>query len=289
MRDEPTFVEHVRRDLLDVRWLGPEEIRSRARRRSQRKVVVATVVLALAGVSAVAVAAPRTSPPLVQPAASASPTRHEITTDALLQPADLPEPVYVQLSQAGLGEPVRLDDTLGRCRTSQGQSDGWQMSILSRSQTLMRKATQGVLVPGDALAMQDLFRLEPQTARQLFTSLDDLVAPCAEWRSVEQWGLAGTETVDSTHTVEVIHRWAVVQRGFAGDDAAILRDTFTAARDVQTGQTFGNAPPPTLLAIVRVGDTVSLLRIADGGTEAKLRQLAVAAAARMCAAANPAC
>ncbi|RQX08711.1 hypothetical protein DDE19_34495 [Micromonospora ureilytica] len=282
MRDEPTFVEHVRRDLLDVRWPEPQEIRARARRRSQRKIVVAAVVLALAGFSAVAVAAPRTSPPLVQPAAA--PTRHEITTDALLQPADLPEPVYVQLSQAGLGEPVWLDDTLGRCRTSQGQSDGWQMSILSRSQTLMRKATQGVLVPGDALVMQDLFRLEPETARQLFTSLDDLVAPCTEWRSVSQ-----LETVDSTHTVEVIHRWAVVQRGFAGHDAAILRDTFTAARDVQTGQTFGNAPPPTLLAVVRVGDTVSLLRIAVDGTEAKLRQLAVAAAARMCAAANPAC
>ncbi|WP_433266814.1 hypothetical protein ACQPWR_04365 [Micromonospora vinacea] len=286
MRDDPTFVEQIQRDLQYVRWLAPEEIRSRGRRRSQRKIVVASVVLALAGVSAAAVAAPRTSPPVVQPAAapSASPTRHEITTDALLQPVDLPQPVYVELSQAGLGEPVRLEDTLGRCRTSQGLSDGWQMSILSRSQTLMRKPTQGVLVPGDALVMQDLFRLEPQTARQLFTSLDDLVAPCAEWRSVAQW-----QTVDGTHTVEVIHRWAVVQRGFAGDDAAILRDSLTAPRDVQTGQTLTNAPPPTLLAVVRVGDTVSLLRIADDGAEAKLRQLAVAAAARMCAAANPAC
>ncbi|MEU1361913.1 hypothetical protein ABZ356_18970 [Micromonospora zamorensis] len=284
MRDEPTFVERVRRDLLDVRWPSPDEIRARARRRSQRRIVVSTVVLALAGFSAVAVAAPGTSPPLVQPAAPASPTRHEITTDALLQPADLPQPVYVQLSQAGLGEPVRLEDTLGRCRTSQGRSDGWQMSILSRSQTLMRKPTQGVLVPGDALVVQDLFRLAPETARQLFTSLDDLVAPCAEWRSIQQW-----ETVDSTHTVEVIHRWAVVQRGFAGDDAAILRDSPTAPRDVRTGQTLTNTPPPTLLAVVRVGDTVSLLRIADDDTEAKLRQLAVAAAARMCAAANPAC
>ncbi|MET8091894.1 hypothetical protein [Micromonospora sp. NPDC005220] len=284
MRDDPTLVEQIQRDLRDVRWLGPEEIRAQARRRSQRRIVVATVVLALAGVSAAAVAAPRTSPPVVQPAASASPTRHEITLDALLQPEDLPLPVYVELSQAGLGEPVRLEDTLGRCRTSQGRSDGWQMSILSRSQTLMRKPTQGVLVPGDALVMQDLFRLTPETARQLFTSLDDLVAPCAEWRSVAQW-----DTPDTSHTAEVIHRWAVVQRGFAGDDAAILRDSLTGPRDVQTGQTLAKAPPPTLLAVVRVGDTVSLLRIADDGTEAKLRQLAVAAAARMCVAANPPC
>ncbi|MGI5525476.1 hypothetical protein ACQEUX_31670 [Micromonospora sp. CA-259024] len=286
MRDDPTFVERVQRDLHDVRWLGPEEIRSRARRRSQRRIVVATVVLALAGVSAVAVAAPGTSPSPVLPAAapSASPTRHEITTDALLQPADLPQPVYVQLSQSGLGEPVLLDSVLGHCRTSQGLSDGWQPSILSRSQTLMRKPSTGMLVEGDALVMQDLFRLVPETATQLLATLDDLVAPCAEWRSA-----GPLETVGSTHTVEVVHRWAVVQRGFAGDDAAILRDSLTAARDVQTGQTFGHAPPPTLAAVVRVGDTVSVLRLAGDGTEAELRQLAVAAAARMCAAANPAC
>ncbi|MGW5559115.1 hypothetical protein ACWER9_18075 [Micromonospora sp. NPDC003944] len=282
MRDDPTFVEQIQRDLQDVRWLGPEEIRARGRRRSQRRIVVAAVVLALAGGSAVAVAATRMPPVPGLPAAA--PIRHEITLDALLQPEDLPQPVYVELSQAGLGEPVRLEDTLGRCRTSQGRSDGWQMSILSRSQTLMRKPTQGVLVPGDALVMQDLFRLTPETARQLFTSLDDLVAPCAEWRSVAQW-----VTPDTTHTAEVIHRWAVVQRGFAGDDAAILRDSLTGPRDVQTGQTLAKAPPPTLLAVVRVGDTVSLLRIADDDTEADLMQLAVAAAARMCAAANPPC
>ncbi|PWR09710.1 hypothetical protein DKT68_11425 [Micromonospora acroterricola] len=284
MRDDPTFVEKVQRELQDVRWPGPEKIRAQARRRSQRRIVVATAVLALAGISAVAVAAPRTSPPPVQPAASASPTRHEITTDALLQPADLPQPVYVQLSQSGLGEPVRLEDMLGYCRTSQGWPEGWQMSILSRSQTLMRKHPPGLLVEGDALVMQDLFRLVPEAARQLFASLDDLVAPCAEWRSV-----GPLETAGSTRTAEVVHRWAVTQRGFAGDDAAILRDSLTAARDVQTGQTYGDAPSPILLAVVRVGDTVSVLRLRYDSTEAELRQLAVAAAARMCAAANPPC
>ncbi|MEV7329171.1 hypothetical protein [Micromonospora sp. NPDC093244] len=283
MRDDDlAFVERVHRDLADVRWPGPEEIRARARRRGRRRIVVATVVLVLAGASALAGVAPGRSPAPALPAAA--PTRHEIPLDALLQPEDLWQPVYTQLSQSGLGEPVQLEDTLGRCRTSQGLSDGWQTSNLSRSQTLMRKHPPSNLVLGDGVVMQDLFRLAPETARHVFTSLDDLVAPCAEWRSVEQ-----LETVDTTHTVEVIHRWAVVQRGFAGDDAAILRDSFTAARDVQTGQTFGNTPPPTVVAVVRVGDTVSLLRVADDDAEAKLRQLAPAAAARMCAAANPAC
>ncbi|WCN82311.1 hypothetical protein [Micromonospora sp. LH3U1] len=284
MRDDPTFVEQIQRDLRDVRWLAPEEIRFRGRRRSQRKIVVATVVLALAGVSAVAVAAPRTSPPLVQPAASASPTRHEITTDALLQPADLSQQVDVQLSQSGLGEPVRLADMLDYCRTSQGRSEGWQMSILSRSQTFVPKRAAPILKQSDGLVTQDLFRLAPETARQLFASLDDLVAPCAEWLNVGPILTAG-----GTRTGEALHRWSVVRRGFAGDESAVLRDSLTVTRDLETGQPLGDAPSPILLAVVRVGDTVSVLRLGYDGTEAELIRLAVAAAARMCAAANPAC
>ncbi|KAB1922587.1 hypothetical protein AB0J94_04635 [Micromonospora noduli] len=286
MRDDPTFVEQIQRDLRDVRWLGPEEIRSRGRRRSQRKIVVATVVLALAGVSAVAVAAPRKSPPPALPAAapSASPTRHEITTDALLQPADLPQQVDVQLSQSGLGEPVRLADMLSYCRTSQGRSEGWQTSILSRSQTFVPKRAAPILTQSDGLVTQDLFRLVPETARQLFASLDDLVAPCATWLSVGPVMTAG-----GTRTGEALHRWSVVRRGFAGDDAAILRDSLTVTRDLETGQPLGDQPSPILVAVVRVGDTVSVLRLGYDGTEAELVQLAVAAAARMCAAANPPC
>ncbi|MFG1868965.1 hypothetical protein [Micromonospora arborensis] len=289
MRDDLPFVEQIHRDLRDVQWPAPEEIRFRARRRSQRRIVVATVVLALAGVSAVAVAAPRQSPSPDQPAASASPTRHEISTDALLQPADLTLPVAPpkypwQLSQSGLGEPVLLDHLLADCRTSQGLSLGWPTSILSRSQTLLREHPPGPRNEGDALVSQDLFRLTPEAATQLFTGLDDMIAPCVEWRSVGTLDTAGVLS-----TIETVHRWAVTQRGFAGDDAAILRDSLTAARDVKTGQTDGDDPPPILLAVVRVGDTVSVLRLGYDGTEAELRQLAVAAAARMCAAANPAC
>ncbi|MEU5965515.1 hypothetical protein ABZ777_30275 [Micromonospora parva] len=289
MRDDPTLVEQIQRDLQDVRWLGPEEIRARARRRSQRRIVAATVVLALAGVSAAAVAAPRTSPPSVLPAASASPTRHEISTDALLQPTDLTQPVAApkypwQLSQSGLGEPVRLDLMLGACRMAQGYPEGWQMSILSRSQTLLREHPAGPRTEGDALVEQDLFRLTPEAATQLFTGLDDLVAPCAEWRQVGELDTAGVIS-----TIATIHRWRVTQRDFAGDDAAMVLQSFTAPRDVNTGETIGDASAPIPIALVRVGDTVSVLRLGYDGTEAELRKLAVAAAARMCAAANPPC
>ncbi|RAO26806.1 hypothetical protein PSN13_06836 [Micromonospora saelicesensis] len=286
MRDDPTFVEQIQRDLRDVRWLGPEEIRSRARRRSQRKVVVATVVLALAGVSAVAVAAPRKSPPPVLPAAapSASPTRHEITTDALLQPADLPQQVDVQLSQSGLGEPVLLDHLLDACRTSQGRSDGRQYSILSRSQTLVPKRAAAILTQSDGLLTQDLYRLTPDAAIQLLATMDDLVAPCAEWNSIGGYKVGG-----ATGTGSATHRWAVVQRDFAGDGAALLRHTGSQPVDQKTGEPIGAPPRPSTTAVVRVGDLITVLNLGQTGTELDLRRLAAVAARRMCAAANPAC
>ncbi|MEU4474728.1 hypothetical protein [Micromonospora sp. NPDC023888] len=284
MRDDPTFVERVQWDLQDVRWLNPEDIRSRARRRSQRRIVVTTVVLALAGVSAMAVAEPGKSPSPAQPVALAPPARHEITTDALLQPADLPQQVDVQLSQSGLGEPVLLDHLLGVCRTSQGRSDGWQMSILSRSQTLVPKRAPAILTESDGLVTQDLFRLTPDAAVQLLATLDDLVAPCAEWTSV-----AGYKVGSVAGTGAATHRWTVVQRGFAGDGAALLRHTGSPPVDQKTGEPIGAAPRPTSTAVVRVGDLITVLSLGQAGTEPELRRLAEVAARRMCAAANPSC
>ncbi|MEU8115934.1 hypothetical protein [Micromonospora sp. NPDC048947] len=286
MRDDPTFVEQIQRDLGDVRWLGPEEIRTRARRRGQRKIVVATVVLALAGVSAVAVAAPRKSAPPVHPAAapSAAPTRHEIATEALLQPADLPQQVDVQLSQSGLGEPVLLDHMLAACRTSQGRSNGWLHSILSRSQTLVPKRAAAVLTQSDGLVTQDLYRLPPDAAIQLLATMDDLVAPCAEWTSIGEYKAQG-----ATGTASATHRWAVTQRDFAGDGAALLRHTGSQPVDRKTGKPIAAPPRPTTTAVVRVGDLITVLTLRQTGDEVDLPRLAGVAARRMCVAANPAC
>ncbi|MEV4118200.1 hypothetical protein [Micromonospora sp. NPDC049645] len=285
MRDDPTFVEQIQRDLRDVRWLDPEEIRSRARRRSQRRIVVATVVLALAGVSAAAVAAPGKPPPTALPAASPTPTRHEITTDALLQVTDLEQSAnVVWLSQSGLGEPVQLDQLLGSCRTSQGYSDGWQMSILSRSQTLLREDRPGTYGAGEALVTQDLYRLVPEAATKLLATMDDLVAPCAEWNSVGEYNVGG-----ATGTGSARQRWTVAQRDFAGDGAALLRHTASQPVDQRTGQPVAAVPRPTSTAVVRVGDLITVLKLGQTGTEPELRRLAGVAARRMCAAANPPC
>ncbi|MEV1332777.1 hypothetical protein AB0J20_24760 [Micromonospora costi] len=285
MRDDLTFAEQVQRDLRDVHWPGPEEIRALARRRSRRRIVAATAVLALAGISAAAVAVPGGSSP--PPAASASPTaspRAEITREALLQPADLAQPVDVELYESGLGEMVNLSSMLGYCREDQGLPVGWVESRLSRSQTMLREGRAGAdSRPADVVATQGLYRLAPDEANAFFSELDALVAPCARWRSVGPYELKGR-----SGTAEAVHSWQVVRRGFAGDEAVVLRHTVSRPRDLKTGETVGDEIRPTDTAVVRVGDLIAVLNLNEA-TEAELMQLSVVAAARMCASANPGC
>ncbi|MFF4876568.1 hypothetical protein [Micromonospora sp. NPDC000668] len=288
MRDDLAFIERVHRDLGDVRWPEPQEIRARARRRSRRAVVAATVVLTLAGVSAFVVTSGgrELAPPQVAASASPdAPARGEITADSLVQPADLAQPAQVQLSQSGLGEPVLIEDMLGYCRQSRGMTPVWETSRWSRSQTLLREGPDGAaLTPTDVLLSQDLYRVTPDAAESFFGDLDRRVAPCAEWRSVGPYEVAG-----STGTGEAVHRWAVVQRGFAGDGAALLRHTVSQPRDQKTGKAIGGGPRSTSIAVVQVGDLIAVLTLGEDGTEPELSRLAETAARRMCLAANPSC
>ncbi|SIN33613.1 hypothetical protein [Micromonospora cremea] len=290
MRDDLAFVERVHRDLGDVRWPEPQEIRARARRRSRRTAVAATVVLTLAGVSAFVVAGGgRESPPphVVASASPHAPVRGEITADSLVQPADLGQPAQVQLSQSGLGEPVLVEDLLGYCRQSRGMTPVWQTSRWSRSQTLLREGPRpygAAPTPADVLLSQDLYRVTPDAAESFFADLDRRVAPCAEWRNVGPYEVAG-----STGTGEVVHRWAVVQRGFAGDGAALLRHTVAQPRDQKTGKAIGFGPRSTSIAVVRVGDLIAVLTLGEESGEPELSRLAERAARRMCLAANPPC
>ncbi|MEE3919679.1 hypothetical protein V2I01_19275 [Micromonospora sp. BRA006-A] len=77
MRDDDlAFIDVMQRDLRNVRWAEPAELRARARRRSRRTVAAAAVtVLALTSGTAF-VAAGRAAPPAPAPvAASPSVTR----------------------------------------------------------------------------------------------------------------------------------------------------------------------------------------------------------------------
>ncbi|MFU8852125.1 hypothetical protein ACNAW0_14255 [Micromonospora sp. SL1-18] len=324
MRDDDlAFVELVQRELWDVRWLDPAEIRARARRRSRRTAVLAAAaVLAVASASAAAVAAGRhpsgsasaasgsaspattaastvsgVAPPASGPASAgpfgpASPaatpsswTPAEVPLDVLLQPTDLAAKTEAPLTEAGLGEGVQLDQMLLYCREFQGLRAGWEPSRYSRSVTILRDRPQNAgRRPGDVLLMQDVYRVAPDVADRIFTRMGELLAPCQQWRSSGPIQWHG-----KTIRAQVVHSWQEVDRDFAGEESVLLRHTVTQARNLDTGKQLAEVSEPDSTAVVRVGDLVSVIGVGQDGTEADLRRLATVAAERMCPAANPHC
>ncbi|MFJ8576968.1 hypothetical protein [Micromonospora sp. NPDC093277] len=291
MRDDDlAFVELVRRELREVRWPEPAEIRARARRRSRRTaVVVAVAVLTVASASAVAVAAHPGLTPAPSLAATAGPSPSErvlaeVPLDVLLGPADV-RTESEALTQGGLGESIRIDDQLLLCNQLQGLTASWEPSRYSRSVTLLRSRPAGAdHLPVDFVLSEDVYRVAPEVGGRLFAGIDRMLVPCDNWRSrgPAQWQ---GEVIDA----EATHRWQVVDRSFAGTESVLLRHTVGPARNLKTGQAFGSPSRPTNTAVVRVGDLVSVINLGRDGTEPELRRLATIAAKRMCPAVNPRC
>ncbi|MFD2766947.1 hypothetical protein [Micromonospora eburnea] len=292
MRDDDlAFVELMQRELRDVRWPEPAEIRARARRRSRRTAVVAAMaVLAVTSASAVAVAARPglpTAPASVAATAEPSPSERvlaEVPLDVLLGPADV-RTQSEALTQAGLDEPVRVDAQLLLCHKRQGHTASWESSRYSRSVTLVRsRSAVADNASAEFVLSEDVYRVAPEVGRRFFAGIDKMLAPCENWRSrgPTQWQ---GEVVDA----EVIHRWQVVDRNFAGTESVLLRHTVGQARNLKTGQAFGSPSPPASTAVVRAGDLVSVIKLGRDGTEPELRRLATVAAERMCPAANSRC
>ncbi|MCM0677672.1 hypothetical protein NCC78_23715 [Micromonospora phytophila] len=291
MRDETTFVEWVRRDLRDVRWPEPAELRARARRRSRRAAVgAASAVLVVVSASAVAAAGhggQPAPPPVAAPVAPepSVPARTEIPREVLVQPGDLAAKTDPPLGRAGFGESVRLVDMLLYCHKIQGHQAEWETASYSRSQTLLRDRPDGYDHPSaDVLLSQDVYRVAQDVAGRLLPGIDRMLVACADWRATGQ-----TEWQGRTIKAEVVHRWEVRERNFAGDEAVLLRHSITEARNVATGKPLSDLPKPELTAVVRVGDLVTVVTLGRDGVEAELRRVAVAAARRLCAAANPTC
>ncbi|MEU9824414.1 hypothetical protein [Micromonospora chersina] len=292
MRDDARFVELVHRDLREVHWPEPTEIRTAARRRSRRTAMAsAAAVLVVASVSAFGVS--RAGTPAPPPAATAG-GRAEIPVEAMLTPADVPAKSDERLGDTGIGEAVRVDDVLGACARDQGLPADETVSRYSRSQTLMGiVAVKGFAPNRTALVSQDVYRLPAGATARVFDELDRLVAACSSWQELSPvQGDAGTVTAT------VVHRWTVVASDFAGDQAVLLRHAISVPLDPATGRPVGITPFPEDRLIVRVGDLVTVLvpgeplRPGVPGntvTQAQLLDLARAAAGRMCAAANPGC
>lgn len=293
MRDEMRFLERVQHELREVRWATPEELRQRAARRRRHAVVGAAIaVVMVAAFSAVVtkrLSAPPPPPslpvaaPLAAPTVAAAPAA-EIPREALVQPDDLSARTEPPLGRTGLGEPVQVDPMLLACHQEQGRAADWELSRYSRSQTLLR-SQGGRSAPGlaELLFSQDVYRLTPQVADRIVVRTDALLTPCASWLSRGEaiWG-------DDVAAVEAEHRWEVTDRDFVGDQAMMIEHRVTEVRNLETGES-RRQDHLDRIAVVRVGDLVTVMGLGPDGTARELRRLAAVAAKRLCTAANPPC
>ncbi|MFI7513744.1 hypothetical protein ACIBVK_09655 [Micromonospora echinofusca] len=299
MRDEPRFVEQLHRDLRDVRWPEPAEIRARARRRSRRTSVLAAVaVLVVASGSAYAVngrPVPPAPPAAVTAGSPVAVTPAEIPQEALLRPVDVPLKTGALLGESGLAEPVRIDPVLEACGRERGVPSAAPTSRYSRSQTLLR-LKEDATARGPALT-QDVYRLDPGQGRLVFGMVGLLLNPCAEWQ------LAGSAFLGGRQVATVAtHRWEIPVSGFAGDQSVLLSHASLAPRDPRSGKVLAAATSVEVTLLVRVGDLVTVIALkgdvlrdtVDGARPqglgyADLTTLGETAARRLCPWANPGC
>ncbi|MGC5018525.1 hypothetical protein [Micromonospora sp. DT47] len=302
MRDDDlTFAERVGCDLRDVRWPAPAEIRARARRRTIRTAVVTPTVLALVFAGGWAALAGRpVDRPAPAPADSATPTP-AVTTPAAT-PSPLPtfvvpgDPAWIGpealLQPEDVGPGMRLHgedsfeprerqpwtfDLTGTCPAYAGlRVTAHQRYRYLRIHTVERVADYNGL---EAVEVE-VERYSGRGAQQVLADMRKVASACArsEYDSPE----------DSTpsHPARAYHRWAVLSSGFAGDESLLVRHE-RFVRERGTGRQMGDHTV-TLLAVVRVGDLVTVLS-SGNRTEARMRELARSAAHRMCAAADPPC
>ncbi|MEV0429605.1 hypothetical protein [Micromonospora sp. NPDC050495] len=290
MRDD--FVDLVSRDLREVRWPEPADIRARARRRSRRTAVAAAMaVLALASASTVAVAArPGAAPTSAGPLSQPDPVGGEVPTFVLLSGNDLPVRANIELGDIGLGEPVRVDPLLETCAAENGVPPESVESRYSRSRNLLQASSAGRDGTGGMPVLaQDVYRMGRAGSAQVFADLDRYVRACASWRQTTP-----AERDGHRGTVSIQHSWQVTARDFAGDRSVLLRHTEAPAPGPQLVQPTAGED---LRAVVQVGDLVTVLA-PQGGVRNRsvplvdgdeLRALGRTAADRMCAFASPPC
>ncbi|MFJ8689121.1 hypothetical protein [Micromonospora wenchangensis] len=298
MSEELTFVDRLHRDLREVRWPEPAELRARARRRSRRTAVLstATVLVVLAG-AAVAVRERPTGPatPTAPVAAPVSaPARAEIPLDALLTPADLPTKTGERLGDTGLGEVIKIDPLLESCGRERDVRAQLSVSRASRSQTLLRPTTRAGQ-PATPVLSQDVYRIELARGRWLFGEIDRLLNACADWTLNASTPAADQQPV----ATEQEHHWEPAARDFAGDQSVLLRHVAKQPRARTGGRPVGAAASIETTLVVRVGDLVTVVvpapdtvaeEVDDTGmSQVDLLALAGRAAKRLCPAADAPC
>ncbi|MEV2237048.1 hypothetical protein [Micromonospora sp. NPDC049891] len=291
--DDISLVERVQQELRAARWLDTAEVRAVARRRSRLRAAAVAVGVAVLSIPLMAVVA-LPSRQATTPAEGGAITRAEIPFEALLQPEDLPMEVDAPTVNAGLAEPIVINPELARCLEAKGMSPDWDTSRYSRSQFMTRpdevRGEDGMALKDDLsiVLIQDVYRITPEMERTLFAGIDRRVEHCLAWESIE----IGSINDDMTEWADfhAMQSWAVVDRQFAGDESVLIRHTVgETRRGDANGEVLAAPMPPNVIAVVRVGDLVTVVGVESGTSESELRRLATIAAGRLCVAANPAC
>ncbi|WP_159104532.1 hypothetical protein [Plantactinospora sp. BB1] len=292
----PELADRIAEEVATVRWLAPEEIRTRARRRSRIRSLVGTVavlvVVASGSVMAVERYVPRPLPAGGQPllagpsAPVPSPDPVAIPASALLQPEDVGPGLVVEREEVRLETVVEVVDAtvpLG-CPgyALRDRYDG--LARVVRRHTVQQPPT----VPGDPhsgapVVHERVFRLLPGAARQVFADARAVPDLCAEYRT------PGAIEVDGRGlAVDAEHRWRVLAEDFAGDESVLLDWRTTVRR--QDSAAVVDGPASRLVGVVRVGDLVATVDRVDEAPDPKRAEaLTRRAAVRLCEAANPPC
>ncbi|MFY1689906.1 hypothetical protein [Plantactinospora sp. WMMB782] len=290
------LAEQVGRETAAVCWLAPAEIRARGRRRNRIRSVVGTVavvaVVAIGSIVTVGRYGPLPSPVAApQPAGSPTPApsppdRVEIPLSALLQPEEVGPGLVVDRVEVRPDEAVQvMDPTVPlSCSGYATRTRYVGLALMTRRHTVQQPPT----VPGDplsgaAVVHEEVFRLVPEAARQVFADARAVPDLCAEYVS------AGAIEIDGERlAVAAVHRWRVLAEGFAGDESVLLDWQTTIRR--QDDSTVVDGPANRLVGVVRVADLVARVDRADEAADPERgRALLRAAAARLCTAANPRC
>jgi hypothetical protein len=283
MSEPVDLVDRIAADLAGVRWPEAAEIRRTARVRRGRRAALAAAlaVVGIAGVSVAvldhrAISLPTVAVPPVSPAAE----QILIPAAAMLDGTDLGRATDANESFSDPPNATGTDPFLDICATDRRHS----LQRTARDQkirTLLRhRPATEEHSSADYVLQQRLFRLPVAQAGQFMTDLGSAVAACSEWVSAGKIERAGKVVPAST-----THRWRMVAGRFAGDESTIVEHSFAAEVAGQAVET----SRPSLIALVRVGDLVTVITPKAGTPLDVLSRWSAAAATRMCATANPSC